>query len=248
MAAALTIGLVGYGKMGKTIEAEAEKQGITVAKIITSKENRDGEAIRSLKRDDIDILLDFTTPAAVVSNIRAAAETKLDIVVGTTGWYEELETVRPIVEQHNIGLFYASNFSIGMNIIFRLVRDAVRLVNGFPEYDVFVHELHHTQKKDSPSGSAFTLANIILNESARKKRIETGRLSERIEPDTLHVSSTRAGSIIGTHLVGFDSDVDSIEIKHSAKNRMGFVQGALRAAQWLKGRTGVYTMDDLLRV
>ncbi len=248
MAAALTIGLVGYGKMGRTIEREAEKQGITVSKIITSNENREGEAIRSLRNKDIDILFDFTTPAAVVSNIRAAADAKLNIVIGTTGWYDELETVRSIVEQHKIGLFYASNFSIGMNIMFRLVRDAVRLVNGFAEYDVFVHELHHTQKKDSPSGSAFTLANIILNESARKKRVETGNLSGRIEPEVLHVSSTRAGSIIGTHLVGFDSDVDSIEIKHFAKNRIGFVQGALRAAQWLKGRTGVYTMEDLLRV
>ncbi len=247
MAASLTIGLVGYGKMGKAIEAMAEKQGLAVGKIITSNENQGGEAIRSLKQSDVDILLDFTNPAAVVDNIQAAAEAKINMVIGTTGWYDKLETVRSIVDQYKIGLFYASNFSIGMNIMYRLVQEAVRLANGFPEYDTFVHEMHHNQKKDSPSGSAYTLANIILNESTRKKHILTDKQSGLIDPETLHVSSTRAGSIVGTHIAGFDSDFDSIEIKHSAKNRVGFVQGALRAAQWVNGRTGLYTMDDFLR-
>jgi len=248
MDASLSIGLIGYGKMGKTIETMAQKQGITIAKVLDEVDNKSGEGIRALKKEKVDVLLDFTVPEAVLTNVQAAAETGINIVVGTTGWYDELDKVKKIIEQHNIGLFYASNFSIGMNIMFQLVRYAVRFSNGFPEYDTYVHELHHNQKKDSPSGSAYTLANIIVNDSARKKRIETEKVNEQIDPETLHVSSTRAGSIIGTHLVGFDSDFDSLEIKHSAKNRIGFVQGALRAAQWLKGRSGVYGMDDLLKV
>ncbi len=248
MTSTLKIGLVGYGKMGKAIETVAKKQGIAIGKIISSKDNNEGKGIRAMTKNDADVLLDFTVPGAVLTNIKAAAECGLNIVVGTTGCHDNLDKAQSIVEKNDTGLFYASNFSIGMNIMFRLVQQAVRFSNGFPEYDVYVHEFHHTRKKDSPSGSAYSLANIIINESAGKTRIETERLTDSIDPETLHVSSTRAGSIIGTHIVGFDSDFDSIEIKHSAKNRMGFVQGALRAAEWLKGKTGVYTMEDLLRV
>lgn len=248
MGTSLTIGLVGYGKMGKVIETVAEKQGITVAAIITSKDNENGAAIRSLKRNEVDVLLDFSTPEAVVSNIKAATMTGINMVVGTTGWYDELDHVKAIIETHGTGLFYASNFSIGMNVMFQLVRNAVRLLNGFPEYDIYLHELHHSQKKDSPSGSAYTLAHIILKESARKKRMDPDRQTNQIDPATLHVSSTRAGSIVGTHITGFDSEYDSIEIRHDAKNRLGFVEGALRAARWMKGRKGVYTMEDLLQV
>lgn len=248
MKSSVKIGLVGYGKMGRAVETVAEKQGLQIGTVISSKDNRDGNGIRALGKDDADVLLDFTVPGAVLTNITAAAECGINIVVGTTGWYDDLHNAEAVVKKNNTGLFYASNFSVGMNMMFQLVRDAVRLANRFAEYDVYVHELHHNQKKDSPSGSAYSLAQIIINESAHKKRMDPERLNERIDPATLHVSSTRAGSIIGTHLVGFDSDFDSLEIKHSAKNRMGFVQGALRAAEWMKGRTGVFTMEDLLRV
>jgi 4-hydroxy-tetrahydrodipicolinate reductase len=248
MKSPFTIGIVGYGKMGKAIESVAEKQGITVAAVIDEEENAGGSAIRSLDRNTVDVLLEFTQPESVLANVQAAVETGLTIVVGTTGWYGKLDAVRSTVEQHGGGLFYASNFSIGMNVMFQLVQKAVRQIDGFPEYDVFVHEIHHNQKKDSPSGSAHTLGEIILRESARKKRMELDRCTDAIDPSALHVTSTRAGSVVGTHTVGFDSDFDAIEIRHTAKNRMGFVQGALRAAQWMKGRTGVYTMEDLLNV
>lgn len=248
MSQSLKIGLVGYGKMGKAIDTVARKQGLEITRILTSKENKSGEGIRSIKKGEVDVLLDFTVPDAVLLNIEAASESGITLVVGTTGWYEQIERAKNIVEQNRSGLFYASNFSIGMNVMFQLVQQAVRLTNGFSEYDVYVHEFHHNQKKDSPSGSAYTLSQIILDESARKKTVETSRLTGQIDPSILHVSSTRAGSIIGTHIVGFDSDYDSIEIRHSAKNRIGFVQGALRAAQWMHGKTGIYTMEDLLRV
>lgn len=234
--------------MGKAVENVAAQQGITVGKIISSDKNTEGDGIRQLKKNEVDVLLDFSVPAAVISNIYAAAESGIQLVVGTTGWYDQLEKARSVVEKYKIGMFYASNFSIGMNIMYELVQRTVRFVNGFPEYDIYIQEIHHNQKEDSPSGSAYKLADIIVKESARKKRIETERVDGKIDNETLHVSSTRAGSTVASHLVGFDSDFDSIEIKHTAKNRTGYVQGALRAAFWIKGKTGVYTMEDLLHV
>jgi 4-hydroxy-tetrahydrodipicolinate reductase len=179
----------------------------------------------------------------VLQNLRVAIEARKDIVVGTTGWYDHVPEIRKTVKDS--GVLYSPNFSIGVNIVFRLAKAAAELMNNAPQYDPYIHELHHRQKIDSPSGTALKLGEILLSGIDRKKRMQTQALDRKIDPEELHVSSTRTGTFAGTHTVGFDSDADLIEITHTAKTRRGFALGAVRAAQWLKGKKGVFTMDDV---
>lgn len=234
----MKIALIGYGKMGREIEAAAREQGETIAKTFDI-----GNPVDVAALADVDLCIEFSTPQTVIQNIRVAIEARKDIVVGTTGWYEQLPEIRKTVKES--GLLYSPNFSIGVNIVFRLVQAAAELMNNAPQYDPYIHELHHRQKVDSPSGTALKLGEILLSKMARKERLETQALNRRIDPAELHVSSTRVGTFAGTHTVGFDSDADLIEITHTAKSRRGFALGAVRAAQWLKGRKGVFTMDDV---
>jgi 4-hydroxy-tetrahydrodipicolinate reductase len=234
----MRIALIGYGKMGHEIEAAAREQGETIACTFDI-----GNPVDAASLSEVDICIEFSTPQTVLQNIRVAVQAKKDIVVGTTGWYDKLEEIRPLVRES--GLLYSPNFSIGVNILFRVASAAAELMNNAPAYDAFIHEWHHRQKVDSPSGTAIRLAEILLSKMERKKKIETEKVEGKIDPSALHVSSTRVGTFAGTHIVGFDSDADSIEIKHVAKSRRGFALGAVRAAQWLKGRKGVYTMDDV---
>ncbi len=192
---------------------------------------------------DVDICMEFSTPDAVVQNIRTAIEARRDIVVGTTGWYQHLSEIKGAVKES--GLLYSSNFSLGMNIFFRVVRQAAVLMNRAADYDPYVQEEHHRQKADSPSGTALSLARILIENIDRKKEILAKPPDGAIHPDALHVSSTRAGFFAGRHIVGFDSEADLIELQHTAKSRRGFALGALAAARWLRGRKGVYTMDDV---
>lgn len=234
----MRIALIGFGKMGREIDSIAREQGETIARIFDSRNPVEPGAL-----GDVDICVDFSTPATVVQNIRASIQAKRDIVVGTTGWDEHLSEFRNSVKDS--GLLYSSNFSLGMNYFFRMIKRAAELMNGAPEYDAYIHEVHHRQKVDSPSGTALRLANILMGELDRKTEI-VSRLSDgKISPSALHVSSTRAGMVAGTHSVGFDSEADSIELTHTAKTRRGFALGALRAARWLQGRKGIYTMDDV---
>jgi 4-hydroxy-tetrahydrodipicolinate reductase len=234
----MRIALIGYGKMGHEIEAAAREQGETIAKTFDI-----GNPVDVASLADVDMCIEFSTPQTVLQNLRVAIEARKDIVVGTTGWYEHLPEIRKTVGAS--GLLYSPNFSIGVNIVFRLVKAAAELMNKAPQYDPYIHELHHRQKVDSPSGTALKLGEILLSKMERKKRMETQALNRRIDPEELHVSSTRVGTFAGTHTVGFDSDADLIEITHTAKTRRGFALGAVRAAQWLKGRKGVFTMDDV---
>lgn len=230
--------MIGYGKMGHEIEAVAREQGDTIACTFDI-----GNPVQASLLADVDVCIEFSTPDTVVQNIRVALEAKKDIVVGTTGWYARLPEIVPLVKDS--GLLYSPNFSIGVNIAFRLAAAASEMMNNVPTYDAYIHEWHHRQKADSPSGTALKLGEILLSKLERKKKIESGRMDGKIDPAALHVSSTRVGTVAGTHIVGFESDADSIEIKHVAKSRRGFAMGAVRAAQWLKGRKGVYTMDDV---
>jgi 4-hydroxy-tetrahydrodipicolinate reductase len=234
----MRIALIGYGKMGHEIEAAAREQGETIVKTFDI-----GNPVDVASLADVDLCIEFSTPQTVLQNIRVAIEARKDIVVGTTGWYEHLPEIRKAVGDS--GLLYSPNFSIGVNIMFRLVKAAAELMNNAPQYDPYVHELHHRQKVDSPSGTALKLGEILLSGIDRKNRMETQALNRRIDPAELHVSSTRVGTFAGTHTVGFDSEADVIEITHTARTRRGFALGAVRAAQWLKGRKGVFTMDDV---
>ena len=234
----MRIALIGYGKMGHEIEAAAVSQGETIAKTFDI-----GNPVDVASLADVDVCIEFSTPQTVLQNIRVALEARKDIVVGTTGWYDHVPEIRKLVKDS--GLLYSPNFSIGVNIAFRLAKAAAELMNNASQYDPYIQEVHHRQKVDSPSGTALKFAEILLAGIHRKTKIQTQALDRRIDPEELHVSSTRVGTFAGTHTVGFDSDADLIEITHTAKSRRGFALGAVRAAQWLKGRKGVFTMDDV---
>ena len=234
----MRIALIGFGKMGREIDSVAREQGETIAKVFEIDDPVRPEALA-----EVDVCIEFSTPQAVMTNIRAAVEARRDIVVGTTGWDAQRPEIRSIVKES--GLLYSTNFSLGMNIFFRIVRRAAELMRNAEEYDPYIHEIHHRQKVDSPSGTALSLSRILLERIERKKSILTEPPDGKISPETLHVASTRAGLVMGTHTIGFDSEADLIELRHIAKNRRGFALGALTAARWLRGRKGIYTMDDV---
>jgi 4-hydroxy-tetrahydrodipicolinate reductase len=195
---------------------------------------------------DLDVVIDFSVPEAVVDNIAAAARSRIPIVVGTTGWNTRIDEVKRMIAASNTAVIYAANFSLGMHLFFRIVRSAAELMDGFADYDAFIHEIHHRGKIDSPSGTALHLGEILLAAIGRKDSIEIGRSDGIIAEAALHITSTRAGVVPGTHLVGFDSPADSIELKHIARNRTGFALGAVSAAEWLVGKTGFYSVADLI--
>jgi 4-hydroxy-tetrahydrodipicolinate reductase len=234
----MRIALIGYGKMGKEIESVALAAGDTIVQKFDIDRPAD---VASLA--DADVCIEFSTPGTVVGNIQLALRAQKDIVVGTTGWYDRLPELKKTVV--NSGLLYSANFSVGVNMYFRIVAAAAELMRNAPDYDPYIHELHHRQKADSPSGTALRLADILVKRIDRKKEIATQRMDGKISPDALHVTSTRVGTFAGTHTVGFDSESDLIEVTHTARTRRGFALGALRAARWLHGRKGVYTMDDV---
>jgi 4-hydroxy-tetrahydrodipicolinate reductase len=234
----MKIALIGFGKMGREIEAVAREQGETISCVFEI-----DRAVKPDALDDVDVCIEFSAPDAVIGNIRAVAAAGKDIVIGTTGWYDHLPEVKNIVQKS--GLLYSANFSLGVNRFFRIVSRAAELMNNAAEYDPFIHEMHHRQKADSPSGTALRLSEILIDGISRKTEILTETSKARISPNALHVSSTRAGFVVGEHIVGFDSEADLIELRHVAKNRRGFALGALAAARWLRGRKGVFTMDDV---
>jgi 4-hydroxy-tetrahydrodipicolinate reductase len=172
-------------------------------------------------------------------------QVKKPIVIGTTGWDQQKDEIKKLCEEANIGVIYASNFSIGMNIFFRMVKNAATLFNQFPDYDPFIQELHHRMKIDSPSGTALRLGEILLKGITRKNKILTNNPEAKIAENELHISSIRAGSQPGTHLVNFDSDFDTIELKHTVRNRSGFALGAIYAAEWLMGKEGFFNIQDM---
>ena len=234
----MNIALIGFGKMGREVERAAGESGDTVVACFDSSSPA---SRRALVRAEI--CIDFSTPEAVIEHMELAAESGIDIVVGTTGWYQHLDQVRGLFGDS--AMLYAHNFSVGMNIFFRAVKQMGALMNGAPEYDVYVQEHHNSDKVDSPSGTALRLGDILLEQVDRKKQTHTGSPAGGISPDSLQLSSLRAGTVPGSHTVGFDSPADSIELRHASKNRAGFAIGALKAARWVIGKKGVYTMDDV---
>jgi 4-hydroxy-tetrahydrodipicolinate reductase len=236
------IALIGYGKMGKEIEAVAIAAGDTIAQKFDIDRPVDAASLAS-----VDVCIEFSTPETAAANIRTAIQAQKDIVVGTTGWYDQLPEIRQSLDGQSAksGLLYSANFSIGVNIYFRIVAAAAELMRNAPDYDPYIQEIHHRQKSDSPSGTALRLAEILLGRLERKKHVATQPIDGKIPSDVLHVTSTRVGTFAGTHTVGFDSEADRIELTHTARTRRGFALGAVRAARWLHGRKGIYTMDDV---
>ena len=229
------------------MEKAAIAKNINIISIIDLSEANTYKKINQETMSNVDVCIDFSYPAAVISNIKRIAEFKKNIVIGTTGWYDKVEEARNIVQANNIGLVYSSNFSIGVNIFFKIVENAAKIINKIDDYDVYGYELHHNKKIDSPSGTAKTIGEILLNNIKRKNKLLFEEIDRKIEQDELHFASIRAGFIPGTHVIGFDSNADSIELKHVARNREGFALGALMAAQFIHNKKGFYDINDMMK-
>jgi 4-hydroxy-tetrahydrodipicolinate reductase len=251
------LALIGYGKMGKQIEETAAIGGHEIVAIIDpyAKEKCSllGTIIEkffddSKHFDKAEVAIEFTQPDTVVENIFELSRRRVPAVIGTTGWYDRIDEVKHVIEENGSSLLYAPNFSLGVNIFYRIVSYAAKLMNSFPDYDVGGFEIHHNEKKESPSGTAKILAERILAEMKRKKKPVWGLLDRKPAPDEFHFASMRTGAVPGTHTVLFDSTADSIEITHTAHNRGGFALGAIESAEWLISakRKGVFTIDDFL--
>jgi 4-hydroxy-tetrahydrodipicolinate reductase len=241
----MKIALLGYGKMGKIIEEIAVSRGHTIVLRV------EGKNAGQLTDDELkvaDVAIEFTRPDAVIPNMQRCFSNGVPVVVGTTGWYDHLPGIMEECRSRNGTLFHASNFSIGVNLFFQLNERLAALMNGFPEYDVVLEEIHHVHKLDAPSGTALTLANGLLSKLERKKMwtLYHGSAPEEVNEAELPIVSIREGEVPGTHSVTYVSDVDAIEITHEAYNRKGFALGAVVAAEWVQNRKGVFTMKDLL--
>jgi len=256
----MKIAIVGYGKMGKMIEQAACDQGHAIAAVIDpvqtgasllSGARISGSVAEAENLGSVDVAIEFTQPAAAAANIIALAERKIPTVSGTTGWHGQMDEVKRAVEAAGSSLLWSSNFSIGVNLFYRIAWYAADLVNRFPEFDVGGFEAHHNKKLDSPSGTAKVLAEGVLSRIKRKKKIIWEMLDRRPAPEEIHFPSLRMGSVPGQHSLFFDSPADTIEITHAARSREGFASGAVKAAQWLTfegaKRRGVFTVDDMLK-
>ncbi len=228
--------------MGRTIERVAAAQSVDVTAIFDGRNPPIGDQ----PDPDFDVAIEFSTPEAVVDNIAVLAGWGKPIVVGTTGWSHRIDELTEIINRTGGRLVHGSNFSLGVNLFFQIVREAARLVNFFDIYDVAVSEIHHTGKADAPSGTALELGDIVLDEISRKTSIVAETMHRRIDPESLHVASQRLGSTPGTHTVSFDSVADTIELIHRARNRDGFALGSLLAARWILDRDpGVYEFEEI---
>lgn len=238
----MKIALIGYGKMGKMIEAVAAGRNVEIVARI----DRESGSITQRMLGGADVCIDFSHPDAVLHHIGALCKLNQDMVIGTTGWHSHLDSVTALVEASGVGAIHSPNFSIGMQAFFRLVREAAHLVNRVKGYDASGYEIHHRTKADSPSGSGMKLAEILCSEMEGKSVPNFERMHREILPNELHYASIRVGFDPGHHTVVFDSHSDTIELTHRARSREGFAIGALLAAEWVHGKKGLFTMDDLI--
>jgi len=220
----MKLAIVGYGKMGKLIEQLAPEYGFTMHARVDIGYNPD-----LLK--DSDVAIEFSTPQAALGNIESLAAMGIPTVVGTTGWLEHMDRVRAAVEKGGAGLIWAANFSIGVNVFLRAVHETARLLASEPAYGAWAWEIHHSTKKDAPSGTLLALVNEMKAAGYRRP---------------IDASSNRAGTHPGTHEIGFDSAADTITLRHTARSREGFARGALKAAQWIPGKKGVFEFKEIL--
>jgi 4-hydroxy-tetrahydrodipicolinate reductase len=229
----INLALLGYGKMGKTLAQLAPQRGFEVRLLMDVDVNAQSRGITGEKFKGIDVCVDFTTPDAVVENIHRVAALGVNLVVGTTGWQKHLPEVRKVIEEAGIGMVYAANFSIGVNLFYRLARAAAEIFAPFPQYEPFLIESHHKMKKDAPSGTALEISRQIQPYFADRD---------------IPVTSVRAGYIPGIHELGFDSEADNVLLRHTARGRQGFAEGALYAARWVVGKKGFYSFAEVIEL
>lgn len=226
----MRIGLIGYGTMGKLIKTIAEENNHEIAVIISESDAKLSIGELAKKLTGIDAAIDFSTAEAVKQNVEACLAANVPLVEGTTGWNDKRETIKNLVEEKNGALVFGANFSIGVNLFYKIADYASELFSKFEDYEAFIEEQHHSRKKDAPSGTALKLKEIVAG---------------NIRKD-FSVSATRAGEIPGTHRVGFDGAADQILLEHTARSREGFASGAITAAEWIIGRRGFYEFTDVL--
>lgn len=247
--------LIGYGKMGTLIAQHAPHFGFTVSTIVDHRVHRDEIAkeitvFQSLVPEALhscDIAFDFAKPSGITSRISLLAQAKKPVVIGTTGWDDSLNDAKQIASHYNASVCAAPNFSLGVGLFLHLAQNAAQLFSSFPQYDVGIQELHHRQKQDAPSGTANALAQKVQQAYPTRHLEKEVPHTSALAPHDIHISSFRTGYFPGTHELLFDSLEDTITISHVARNRDGFAKGALLAAQWLKDKTGWFTLDDMIK-
>ncbi len=232
----MKIALLGYGKMGKIIEKLAVKKGHTIVSRINQYSSKE-EILKA------DIAIEFSTPQAAVSNIKFCLENDIPIVSGTTGWLAHYDKMIKLCENRNGSFIYASNFSIGVNLFFSINEYVSNIMEPWKDYQVSIEEVHHNQKLDTPSGTAVTLAEEIIRNSDKKNWELNGT-----EAENINITAKRINDIKGTHIINYDSNIDTILIKHEAHSRDGFALGAILAAEWLVDKKGIFTMKDVLQI
>lgn len=238
----MKVALVGYGKMGKAIEKIALDRGHEVVLRVGSS-NR--EEMTQIRPEDVDVVIEFTNPEAARANVLSVLDAGVPVVCGSTGWTESLEEAQARAKAKHTAFLFASNFSVGVNLFFEINKALARLMNGRDSYAVSVEETHHIHKKDLPGGTAITIAEQIVDGIAGKSG---WKLAANAGPADVPITAHRVGEVPGTHIVSYASDIDTIEIKHTAHNRTGFAFGAVLAAEFLCGRQGVYSMKDVLGI
>ena len=235
----MKIVLFGYGKMGKEVEKIALERGHELILRIEKNEEYD--------ISEADVAIDFSVPSAAFNNITSCLKKNIPVISGTTGWLEDYEKAVTICKKNNGSFIYASNFSIGVNLFFELNDKLSRIMNSNNNYTPSIEEIHHTKKLDAPSGTAITIADqTIKNSSIKEWCLHTNKA--KVDNEIIPISSKRIKDVPGTHIVAYESEIDSIEIKHTAHNRKGFALGAIIAAEWLINKNGVYTMKDVLNL
>lgn len=258
----MKIAIVGFGKMGHMIKTIAEKRGnqvVLTADVVAQDADfisSDSKAIaEAVKNSGAEGVIEFSHPSAVMNNISALLPQKIPMVVGTTGWLDKLDSVTEDARKNDCALFYSANFSIGVNIFYKIVEQASKLISAYDDYDAAVWEAHHNTKADSPSGTALEIARCVMKGMPSKTELVNGNFSARPEKHQLQVAATRVGCVPGTHTVFYDSAADTIELTHTARSREGFALGAVCACEWLaKGiqsgeltNGSIYTMSDMLK-
>ena len=230
----MKIALIGYGKMGKLLHSLCLKNGHEIVSIIDENSSEYDSTINKSRLNGAEVALEFTQPKGVLERVQALANCGVNIVIGTSGWYDKIEEVEEIANSSKVGIIYSANFSIGMNLFFQVIDYLSKMMAQIPNYDLYAFEEHHNEKKDRPSGTAKYISSLIKkNQSQVTSNFE--------------FESIRAGKKPGTHLVGYDSDYDFIELKHLARERSAFVSGAVKSAEWIVGKSGFYNFSDYFK-
>ena len=236
----MNIAIIGHGKMGTAIEKIASQKGHTISLIVNNKD------FSAEDLSDSDVAIEFTQPSACTSNIKKCFAANIPVVVGTTGWYEHYDEIKEMALSNNQTMLTATNFSLGVNIFFKINEIIAKWTNSLEGYTSKIHEVHHLQKLDSPSGTAITLAETIIKETNSLDDWQLIKNNEIINNKSLPITFSREENVKGIHEVQFENEIDSIQLRHTAKNRIGFASGAVKASEWLVDKKGVFKLDEMI--